>query len=151
VKTILKPEPNAATQTLELARVLLVDDDPASRLTLQTLLQAGGYFVESAASAAEAVSKLDQQEYQLVLSDLRMESPEAGYKVLAHARCMDYKPATAILTTYQSHRPSESSLRRGDPMLIEPEDVPGLLTKIANLISRRASRKLQREMKQFSS
>lgn len=149
LKTTPKPESNTATQTLEMARVLLVDDDPTSRLTLQTLLQAGGYFVESAASAAEAVSKLDEQEYELVLSDLRMESPEAGYKVLAHARCMDYKPATAILTTYQSHRPSESSMRSGAPMLIEPEDVPGLLTKIANLISRRASRRLRNEMKQF--
>src|SRR5277367_2106691 len=89
---------------LELARVLLVDDDPASRLTLQTVLQAGGYRVDSAASAAEAVGKLDEQEYELVLSDLQMESPEAGLKVIAHARMMSYKPATAIVTTYQNAR-----------------------------------------------
>ena len=38
---------------VELARVLLVDDDPASRLTLQTVLKAGGYRVDAAASAAE--------------------------------------------------------------------------------------------------
>src|SRR5579862_8139053 len=87
---------------LELARVLLVDDDPTSRLTLQTVLQAGGYHVDAAASAAEAVGKMDEQEYQLVLSDLQMESPEAGLKVLAHARMMTYKPATAIVTTYQN-------------------------------------------------
>src|SRR5271154_6135219 len=93
---------------LELARVLLVDDDPASRLTLQTVLQAGGYRVDSAASAAEAVGKLDEQEYELVLSDLQMESPEAGLKVLAHARMMAYKPATAIVTTYQNAKPHDS-------------------------------------------
>ena len=46
--------------TPELARVLVVDDDPASRLTLQTLLQAGGYSVDSAASAAEALGKMDE-------------------------------------------------------------------------------------------
>jgi len=145
VKTLTKPESDSAVQTLELARVLLVDDDPASRLTLQTILKAGGYHVESAASAAEAFSKLDEQEYELVLSDLRMESPEAGYRVLSHARRMDYRPATALLTTY--HGPNEGSLRTGEPVLIEPEDVPGLLTKIANLISRRASRKVHREMR----
>src|SRR5208282_6548262 len=87
---------------MEMARVLLVDDDVASRLTLQTVLRAGGYRVDSAASAAEAYGKLDEQEYELVLSDLQMESPEAGLKVLAHARMMDYKPATAIVTTYQN-------------------------------------------------
>ncbi len=41
----------------DLARVLLVDDDPTSRLTLKTVLEAGGYTVDSAASAAEAVGK----------------------------------------------------------------------------------------------
>jgi len=76
---------------LELARVLLVDDDLASRLTLKAVLEAGGYFVDSAASAAEAVGKLDERQYELVLSDLQMESPEAGLKVIAHARLMEYK------------------------------------------------------------
>ena len=60
----------------EIARVLLVHDDPAARLTLQTVLEASGYRVDSAASAAEAVAKLDDQEYELVLSDLQMESPD---------------------------------------------------------------------------
>src|SRR5271155_3114182 len=92
----------------ELARVLLVDDDPTSRLTLKTVLEAGGYHVDSAASAAEAVGKLDEGEYELVLSDLQMESPEAGLQVIAHARMMSYKPATAILTTYQNARSSHT-------------------------------------------
>jgi CheY-like chemotaxis protein len=127
---------------LDLARVLVVDDDPTSRLTLQTVLQAGGYHVDAAASAAEAVGKLDEQEYELVLSDLQMESPQAGLKVLAHARMMDYKPATAIVTTYQNSKPAKQAR-----MLIKPEDIPGLLAKVANLISERAARRIQREMR----
>ena len=129
---------------LELARVLLVDDDPTSRLTLQTVLEAGGYHVDAAASAAEAVGKMDEQEYQLVLSDLQMESPEAGLKVLAHARNMEYKPATAIVTSYRNANAKSQKQSRA---LVEPEDVPGLLAKVANLISERAARKLLREMR----
>src|SRR5579862_1252237 len=106
---------------LELARVLLVDDDPASRLTLKTVLEAGGYNVDAAASAAEAVGKLDEQEYELVLSDLQMESPEAGLKVIAHARMMDYKPATAIVTTYQNEEKGIKLVKTR--MLIKPEDI----------------------------
>ena len=128
----------------DLARVLLVDDDPASRLTLKTVLEAGGYFVDSAASAAEAVGKLDEGEYELVLSDLQMESPEAGLKVIAHARIKDYKPATAIITTYQNHRPATA---RPNSMLIKPEDIPGLLSKVADMISQRATRRLERELR----
>lgn len=118
----------------ELARVLVVDDDPASRLTLQTLLKAGGYSVDSAASAAEAAGKMDAGQYELVLTDLGMESPTSGYRVMAHARSMDYRPAMALVTTYKS---SEASGRNA---LVEPEDVPGLLGRVADLISDRASR-----------
>ena len=128
----------------ELARVLLVDDDLASRLTLQTVLEAGGYRVDSAASAAEAVGKLEEQEYELVLSDLQMESPRAGLKVLAHARMMDYKPATAIVTAESSRPPSGPDWSR---VLIKPEDLPGLLAKVAHLISQRAARRVARELR----
>ena len=132
----------------DLARVLLVDDDPASRLTLQTVLEAGGYNVDAAASAAEAVGKLDEGEYELVLSDMQMESPEAGLKVLAHAKMMNYKPATALVTTYQNSKPNPA--RRRSSMLIKPEDLPGLLGKVADLISERATRRLQRELRMAS-
>jgi len=130
---------------LELARVLVVDDDLASRLTLQTLLEAGGYRVDAAATAAEAVGKMELQEYQLVLSDLQMESPEAGLKVLAHAHMMDYKPATALITAY--HNTSDPNAPK-NRMLVAPEDIPGLLSKVATLIARRVSRKLKRELRQ---
>jgi CheY-like chemotaxis protein len=131
-------------QILEMARVLVVDDDLASRLTLQTVLEAGGYRVDAAATAAEAVGKMENQEYELILSDLQMESPEAGLKVLAHAHMMDYKPATALVTAYSDG----SGKRPNTRMLVEPEDIPGLLSKVANLIARRVTRRVQRELRQ---
>lgn len=133
---------------LDLARVLVVNDDPTSRLTLQTVLEAGGYRVDAAATAAEAVGKLDQEQYELVLSNLQMESPEAGLKVIAHAKMMDYKPATAIVTTY--HKTDHNSARQSHSdrsVLVEPQDVPGLLGKVANLIASRVTRRVHRELK----
>jgi CheY-like chemotaxis protein len=126
---------------VRLARVLLADDDPFARITLQTVLEAGGYRVDSAASAAEAMQKLDSQEYSLVLTDRDMETPNSGLQVLAHARTMDYRPATAIVNT-ESDAPEENR-----PKFVAPEDIPGLLSKVADLIGRRASQQLIREMK----
>lgn len=131
----LRGYPDFASRDLELARVLLVDDDVRSRLTLKTILEAGGYFVDSAATATEAFGKLDQQQYALVLSELQKGSPETGQQVLAHARLMDYQPATATLTTYQSKQPHEQR-----QLLIGLEDLPGLLSKVADLIGQRAIR-----------
>lgn len=128
----------------DLARVLVVDDDPTSRLTLTTVLEASGYNVESAASAAEAVGKLDEGEFELVLSELQLESPEAGLKVIAHARLTDYKPATALIHSYKDAKPVDV---RGLSVLIEPEDIPGILGKVADLIGGRATRRLERELR----
>jgi CheY-like chemotaxis protein len=130
-----------------LARVLLVDDNVTSRLTLQTVLEAGGYQVDATSSATEAVGKLDEREYELVLTDLGMESPEAGLRVLAHARMMDYKPATALVTTYQDSKGRNH--KDSATVLIEPEDLPELLGRIADLISGRATRKVERELRHF--
>jgi CheY-like chemotaxis protein len=133
--------------SFELARVLLVDDDPASRLTLQTILRAGGYGVDTAASAAEAIGKLDEQEFELVLSDLEMESPEAGLKVIGHARMKAYRPATALLTIYQNAAARHVERHSDSTILIQSEDVPELLTQVANLIGQRAKRQVARQMR----
>lgn len=130
-----------------MARVLLVDDDPASRLTLQTILQAGGYMVDTAASAAEAVSKLDEREFELVLTDMGMESPEAGFRVLAHARIVDYRPATALITTYRDSKATDSFFQSSEPLLIASDELPELLTKIADMIGERARRRAVHAMR----
>ena len=140
-KTISVPVDRA----LDLAPVLLVDDDVASRLTLQTVLRAGGYNVDVASSAAEAIEKLDTSHYVLVLSDLAMKSPEEGLKVLAYARLKDYKPATATVTAYHGCNPLPTA-READ-VVVETEDVPRLLTKVADLIGFRAIRRIQRQVR----
>ena len=132
-------------RALDLAPVLVVDDDMASRLTLQTLLRAGGYNVDVASSAAEAIEKLDNGQYVLVLSDLGIESPEEGLKVLAYARLKEYKPATASVTSYHGSRPLPTA--RETDIVVETEDVPSLLTKVAELIGLRAMRRVQRQVR----
>ena len=132
-----------------MARVLLADDNPTSRLTLKTVLEAGGYRVDSAATAAEAVGLMDEKEYALVLTDLAMESPEAGLRVLAHARIKDYQPATALVTAWGTEGEASTGAAGGSSakMLVEPQGVPELLGQVATLISRRATRLVARRMR----
>src|SRR5258706_6392998 len=132
-------------RALDLAPVLLIDDDVASRLTLQTLLRAGGYSVDVASSAAEAIEKLDASQYVLVLSDLGMKSPEEGLEVLAYARRKEYRPATASLTAYHGSAPLPTA-READ-VVVETEDVSKLLTKVAELVGLRAIRRVQRQVR----
>jgi CheY-like chemotaxis protein len=120
-----------------LARVLLVDSHLASRLALQTILEAAGYSVQTAPTADEALERLNREEFELVLSELDLESPQAGLEVLAYARMMDYQPATAVL----------SAVMRGQhatPSAAVLEDVPNLIDQVAQIIGERASRSVER-------
>ena len=128
------------SRSLDLARVLLVHGELAPRLALRTILQAGGYSVDVAATPSEAISKLDEGRYELVLSDAEFGSRPAGRNVLAYARVKEYRPATALVTSYepsQNHRPG----RGKHHISIYTENLPNLLGEVAELIGMRASRR----------
>jgi DNA-binding NtrC family response regulator len=126
----------SSTPSLGLARVLVVYGDLAPRLTLRTLLQAGGYAVDVAGSPSEAVAKLDANRYELVLSD-----PTPGnHNLLAYAKVKDYRPATAMVTSFEPDVPRRRG-RGAHEVSIHTEDVPQLLGRVADLIGLRASRR----------
>jgi two-component system, NtrC family, response regulator AtoC len=130
----------------KVAKVLLADSDLASRLTLKSLLGKAGYAVEGAASAAEAISKLDAHQFQLVLADLRTESENAGPSLLSYARQKEYRPATALISSDLSERTSGATRTpRGDTVVsMSNENVSYLLANIAELIGTRADRRMRR-------
>jgi CheY-like chemotaxis protein len=124
----------SSTPLLGLARVLVVHGDLAPRLTLQTILQAGGYAVDTAGSPSEAIGKLDTNRYALVLTD-----PAPGSSnLLAYAKIKDYRPATATITASDTEI---VPFPGGHEVSVQTENVPHLLGKIADLIGIRASRR----------
>jgi CheY-like chemotaxis protein len=111
---------------------------------LQTLLEAGGYSVDVAGSAAEAFSKLDQGQYELVLSEADVDSPQAGLRVLSYARVKPYKPATALVTAYRETKASRYPVGDEQQVSINAENVSALLGQVADLIGMRAQRRANR-------
>jgi CheY-like chemotaxis protein len=146
-------------QAKRVARVLLADAALSSRLALKSILSTAGYAVSGAATASEAIDRLDEGEYQLVLADLRSESDEAGPRLLAYARQKEFRPATALLASNISETMSDSqgsdefiSIRNGGSssraVHISDENVYYLLDRVAELISHRAGRRIQRMLLQ---
>src|SRR5258707_14099092 len=81
-------------------RILLVDDEVAVLLTLKAVLEISGFDVDTAASAREGVSKLHTREYQMLITDMRMEHDVAGVEVIKAARAAAYHPAVPFLTAF---------------------------------------------------
>jgi CheY-like chemotaxis protein len=88
-------EPNMARPS-----ILLVDDDAPVLSMLRTVLGAHGYAVTTAISAADAKNKLAVGEFDMVLTDMRMEHDTAGYEVVRAASAKPEQPAIIILTAF---------------------------------------------------
>lgn len=129
-------------RTLDLARVLLVHGELAPRLTLQTILEAGGYTVDVAATPSEAMSKLDDHRYDLVLSDAEFGP---GQNVLAYARVKEYRPATAVVTSHEKSQRRRPAGQARHHVRIYTENLPILLGAVADLIGFRAIRRYHRQ------
>lgn len=125
-------------------RILLVDDDLAVLLTLKAVLELHGFEVETASSTAEASSRLETATYQMVISDLRMETEDAGLKVIQAARRQRYDPATALLTAFP---PSGEHWEgdHGESLLIKPLGTKDLLRQIEALLIRHADTRQARQ------
>ncbi len=86
-----------------------------------------------AGTAAEAFSKLDQGQYELVLSEAEVDSPEAGQRVLSYARVKSYQPATAVMTAYKEAKASRYPVGDEQQVSINAENVSALLGQVADL------------------
>jgi DNA-binding response OmpR family regulator len=116
-------------------RILLVDDELAILLTLKAVLEINGFDVDTAASAREAKSKLRTNEYHMVITDLRMESENAGIEVARAAKKALTPPAVAMLTAFPL--PGFEWQEQGmDKMLVKPMNTEELLLQIEALLVR---------------
>jgi CheY-like chemotaxis protein len=124
-------------------RILLVDDDLAVLLTLKAVLELHGFEAETAASTTEALSRLETGVYQMVISDLRMETEEAGLAVIRAAQQQSYDPATALLTAYPpagEHWATDHC----ESLLVKPLGTNDLLRQLEALLVRHEDEKQRR-------
>ncbi|PYO33091.1 MAG: Fis family transcriptional regulator [Candidatus Rokuibacteriota bacterium] len=94
------------------ASILVVDDLPALREMLNQSLASEGYRVATAGSGEEAVTCLEEQEFDVIVTDLVMPGL-GGLDVLEKARLLDPRAAVILMTAYASLDTAIAALRRG--------------------------------------
>lgn len=114
-------------------RILLVDDELAILLTLKAILEMHHFEVETASSAKEGAQKLKVSTYDMVITDMRMETETAGYDVIRAAKQEPYDPAVAILTAYPSLG-SEWQTKGAHSLLVKPVNTDELLRQLEHLL-----------------
>jgi DNA-binding NtrC family response regulator len=126
-------------------RILLVDDEIPILLTLKAILEMNGFEVETAESAKQAQEKLNGSVFQMVITDLRMETDTAGYDVIRAAKRQSYNPATAILTAFPTMVNGEADLK-AESLLVKPVGTEHLLRQIEVLLIQHEDKKQAAEI-----
>jgi two-component system, sensor histidine kinase and response regulator len=117
--------------------ILLVDDDESVRVTMQAVLESAGHTVTAVDGGARALALLRQVDFDLVLTDLRMEDVD-GLMVLAEVQRLAPETISIMLTGYASLESAVKSLHEGAyAYLIKPCDVDELRATIDRGLERR--------------
>jgi CheY-like chemotaxis protein/anti-sigma regulatory factor (Ser/Thr protein kinase) len=79
-------------------KILVADDDRATRFAISSMLKTAGYAVTTASNGAEALRHIQEKDFALVFLDIWM--PElTGLEVLARVRAGESHPKVIIMTS----------------------------------------------------
>jgi two-component system response regulator AtoC len=125
--------------------VLIVDDEKHTREGLQQALQEN-YDVSVASNADEAFNLMDAEEFDVIVTDLRMPG-KSGLKIIDKALALPNKPAVIMMTAYGSIDNAVEAMKRGAvDFLTKPVNIERLEVLIQRALK---TKTLEVEVKQL--
>jgi DNA-binding response OmpR family regulator len=126
------------------AYILVVDDEGAIRYSISKTLQRVGYQVHTASSGEEALEMMERQEYDVVLTDIRMPGL-TGVELLARIKEQAPDSVVILLTGYASLETAIESLRLGaHDYLVKPSSSHDIRDSVAEGVERARNMKHRR-------
>jgi len=121
-------------------RILVVDDDPVLRRSLERVLRLGGYDVDLADNGQLALSSVARQRYAAIVLDVSMPPPD-GLAVCRRLRADGHRTPVIMLTAREAVSDRVDGLEAGaDDYLLKPFAIEELLARIRALLRRAAPR-----------
>jgi DNA-binding NtrC family response regulator len=116
--------------------LLLVDDDPFILEGIGEDLESNGYQVTRASSGESAVQLLESTHFDLVITDLVMDSTN-GIQVLKKTKVIDSDIQVIILTGYGDIDSAIEALRsQADDFLLKPCESQEMLFRVKNCLEK---------------
>jgi DNA-binding NtrC family response regulator len=126
-------------------RLLVVEDDPAVRTTIVTFLELEGYAVDAVSSTGEALERLTENTYPIVISDIYIDD-RTGIDVLNAARAKD-PDCSVILMTARGTMETVMAATRGGAFdyVAKPFEIDRMLETIKRAEAARLDREHDQE------
>jgi DNA-binding NtrC family response regulator len=133
--------------------ILIVDDEQEIRESLEQILGAEGYRVDSAASGEEGLKKIDNGIFDLVLLDISLPDRH-GLDILRTLRRENPDVAVIMITAYDSSQVAFQASKEGaESYITKPWDNDKLLLEIRNALDKSRLQveniQLRRALKRF--
>jgi ATP-dependent Lon protease len=123
--------------SLQSARVLVVDDEEIARTNLEYILRKEGHQVDGAANGAQALDLIKAQEYDLILTDLKMEKMD-GLQLLESAKQISPNTEIIMVTGYATVSTAVDALKKGAAhYLSKPIKLDELRETVREIIDRK--------------
>ncbi len=106
---------------------------------MKAVLEISGFDVDTATSAREGKLRIKKNEYQMVITDMRMESDASGREVIQAARTAPYHPAVALLTAFPMADEDWQDMG-ADKMLVKPMQTAQLIKQLEKLLENHAAK-----------
>ena len=119
-----------------MTKILVVDNTPELKEDLEWALRDPGRRIVTAQSAKEAIECIGREIFDVVVTDLRMETNEAGLDVLRAAKERDAYTQVIVLTAYGTPEVSAKTMLLGAFDYVE-RNVPG--TKVLATLKSKVS------------
>ena len=129
------------------AQVLVVDDEWANRLSVRKTLERAGYAVDDAPSGEEALEKVQQQEYEVILTDIRMSPGMDGVELLRRIKELFPDAIVILMTGYASLSTAVEALRLGaHDYLVKPSSGQDIRQSVARGVERAQNLRRRRKL-----
>ncbi len=128
-------------------KILIVDDDKGHLMTLKTIVDSWGHFVETAKDGQKAIDQIKENSFDLILMDVRMAGM-SGIEALKRIKA--YNPAIPILimTAYSSVDSAVEAIKSGAyDYLTKPLDFETLRLTIERSIEHAGLKEENKELK----
>jgi len=132
--------------------ILIAEDHEVARKSIKEFLQQEGYRVEEAADGDAAIEAINNSDFDLVITDLKMPAA-SGLDVLKHAREISPNTLVIVTTAFGSVESAIEALRLGaQDYLIKPVIFEDLLSKVRHVMEyRRLAWEIQMLRRELSS
>jgi len=126
-------------------RLLVVEDDPAVRTTVVTFLEMEGYSVDAVASTGEALERLSENSYPIVISDIYIDD-RTGLDVLDAARNKDPQCSVILMTARGTMETVMAATRGGAfDYVAKPFEIDRMLDTIKRAEAARSGKDREKE------